>query len=253
MAFGIGRGFKDLKVRAEAAQAQKTAKEDGVKKVGEDYVAERKISRDVLQGIAGHEVPGVTAAAVDPTFRNAQVQLLQQLTQRAQGQGPSIAQQQFQQAGNTALQKSMGAIRAATGTNAALGGRTAALASTNLLGNIAAESGMARLREQQDAQKMLGDLAGSGRLGDLQGRQQDINMGLSNAEIALKNAAVRQGAADRLLSDTFGRYEGHYERGNRGDIAKAAGSGKPSLEDQVLGTVLTTGGTVLASKYGSKK
>jgi hypothetical protein len=226
--------------RAAAKQAEKT-------KIADDYGAEREEGRSVLRDISQTTVPGVTAAAVDPAFRDSQMKLLEQLTAQSEGRGPSLAQQQFQQAGNTALQKAMGAIRAATGTNAALGGRTAALASTNLLGNIAAESGMARLREQQGARDALAALAASGRTADLQGRQQDINLGTSNADIALKNLGARTSAAGGLVDETSRRYEGHYNRGAQIDAAKAANKGS-SMEDKLTGAILQTGGTILAKK-----
>lgn len=226
---------------AAAAQAEAQATADA-------YNAERAKPRGALESIMGTTVPGVTAAALDPRFRDSQLQLLDQLTRQSQGQGPSLAQMQFKQAGNTALQKAMGAIRAASGTNAALGGRTAALASTNLLGNIAAESGMARLKEQQDAQSALAALAGAGRTGDLQARQQDIGLGASNAEIALKNLAVQQSAAGGLLDETGRRFEGHYNRGAQ--VAAAAGGKRGGGGDGVLPAVLGAGGAILGGIYG---
>lgn len=213
--------------------------------VAQAYNDERNTSRGMLEGMANTTVPVVTAAALDPTFRNSQMELLQQLTRQSKGEGPSLAQMQFQQAGNTALQKAMGAIRAATGPNAALGGRTAALASTNMLGNIAAESGMARLKEQQDAQNQLAALAASGRTSDLQARQQDIGLGTSNAELAIKNLAQRQAAAGELLGDTRARFEGHYNRGVQGQAQKGGGS------DGLLGGLLGAGGAILASTFAS--
>jgi hypothetical protein len=224
--------------RDEAARAEAEA-------LGAKYDAERAVGRSPLERIANTTVPGVTAAPLDPRFRDSQVSLLDQLTKTANGQGPSLAQQQFQQAGNTALQKSMGAIRAATGANAALGGRTAALASTNLLGNIAAESGMARLKEQQDAQSALASLAAAGRTGDLQSRQQDIGLGTSNAEIALKNAQVQAAAAGGLLDDTGRVFEGGYNRGAQVAAAKAGKQSAPSILDQLL--PIAAGGLVTAA------
>lgn len=215
-------GKADSRAADEARDAAAKAESEATAAA---YNAERGVARAPLERIVNTTVPGVTAAALDPRFRDSQLQLLDQLSRQSQGQGPSLAQMQFKQAGNTALQKAMGAIRAATGTNAALGGRTAALASTNLLGNIAAESGMARLKEQQDAQNALAALAGAGRTGDLQARQQEIGMGATNAEIALKNLAMQQAAAGDLLTDTGRMYEGHYNRGAQVAASKQGGRG----------------------------
>lgn len=235
----------DAKAKSDARDAAARAESEAV---AARYDAERAVARNPMERILGTTVPGVTAAALDPRFRDAQLQLMDQLTRQSQGQGPSLAQMQFQQAGNTALQKAMGAIRAATGTNAALGGRTAALASTNLLGNLAAESGMARLKEQQDAQKVLSELATAGRLGDYQTRQQDINLGATNAEIALKTLATQVNAAGGLLDDTGRRFEGNY---NRGAQVAASKQGGKSGGDGLMPTVLSTAGAIIASKYGS--
>ena len=209
------------------------------------YDAERAIGRSPLERIANATVPGVTAAALDPRFRDSQISLLDQLTAQSQGKGPSLAQMQFQQAGNTALQKSMGAIRAATGSNAALAGRTAALASTNMLGNLAAESGMMRLKEQQDAQSALATLASAGRTGDLQSRQQDIGLGVSNADIAIRNAQVQAAAAGGLLDETGRKFEGDLNRQAQMTATKSGGGADP-----LMSSLIGAGGAILAAKAG---
>jgi hypothetical protein len=191
------------------------------------YEAERQPARSALEKMLTMQAPTLDQ---NTEFRKAQTDLLQQLTQRAMGQGPSIAQQQFQQAGNTALQKSMGAIRAATGANAALAGRTAALGGTNMLGNLAAESGMARLKEQQDAQTMLGRLAG-------EGRQQDTTLGATNIDALVKTIAAQQMAAKGLLDSAATRYEGHYNRGAQVKTAKAGQGGGDTNWEGVLATI----------------
>lgn len=226
--------------KGEAAQAASEA-------MAADYDTERGVGRSALERIANTTVPGVTAASLDPRFRDSQLALMEQLTAQAQGKTPSLAQMQFQQAGNTALQKAMGAIRAATGTNAALGGRTAALASTNMLGNLAAESGMMRLKEQQDAQSALAQLASAGRTGDLQTRQQDIGLGTSNADIAMRNLQTQAAAAGGLLDETGRRYEGVYNRGAQVETAKA---GRGGQAPGILPAILGAGGAIIGAKYG---
>lgn len=244
----IGGAVDKMRGDSAAKRAQgQAAREAEAAQVAQQYNDERNAGRGILERISNTTVPGVTAAALDPRFRDSQLKLMDQLTAQAEGRGPSLAQMQFQQAGNTALQKAMGAIRAATGTNAALGGRTAALASTNLLGNIAAESGMARLKEQQDAQNALAGLTVAGRTGDLQTRQQDINLGTANADSAIKQLGVQTQAGSELLGDTRTRYENHYNRGAQGDAAKAKAGGGGGFLPAILGAA----GALGASYFGS--
>jgi len=233
--------------RIKSALQSSAAKDAAIKAedqaVSDRYEAERQPARDALTSMLGTAAPTMDQ---NTEFRQAQTQLLQQLAQRAQGQGPSIAQQQFQQAGNAALQKSMGAIRAATGGNAALAGRTAALGGTNMLGNLAAESGMARLKEQQDAQAALGQLSA-------QGRQQDTTVGAANMEALLKTIAARQAAADQLLGSAATRYEGHYNRGAQVQAAKAGQKQGQSDSDFLKGLIATGVGGYVSTLGGKGK
>ena len=80
----------------------------------------------------GRQISLVDNPTFDPRFKNAQTGLLTQLQDRAAGRGgPSLAEMQQKQAGNKAMQNTLGAVRAGTGSNAALAARTAALAGGN--------------------------------------------------------------------------------------------------------------------------
>lgn len=111
---------------------------------------------------------------VDPAFRDYQLGLAQQLQNQANGQGPSLAQMQLQQSTDRTLNQSLGAIRSATGANAGLSARTAALAGAQGLGSAANQSGQLRLQEQQAAQQQLAGLANQGRTGDLTTNAQSL-------------------------------------------------------------------------------
>jgi hypothetical protein len=111
---------------------------------------------------------------VDPAFRDYQLGLAAQLQAQASGQGPSVAQMQLQQATDRSLNQSLGAIRSATGANAGLSARSAALAGAQGLGSAANASGQLRLQEQQQAQQQLAGVAGAGRSGDLTANAQGI-------------------------------------------------------------------------------
>ncbi len=173
--------------KADAVQAQKDTAKDRIMAGGgssefmnqsDGYIAEYGANR----AAAGGQLADMTTKAyrplsdqlnqigtgqnVDPVFRDYQKGLAAQLQAQANGQGPSIAQMQLQQATDRTLNQSLGAIRSATGANAGLSARTAALAGAQQLGSAGNASGQLRLQEQQQAQQMLAGVAGQGRSGD---------------------------------------------------------------------------------------
>ncbi len=133
------------------------------------------------------ELGGTTISGgnVDPAFRQYQLQVAQQLQQQASGQGPSLAQMQLQQATDRTLNQSLGQIRAATGPNAALAGRTGALAAAQQMGQAGNASAQLRLQEQQQAQQALAGISAQGRAGDSTTRAQDIGAQESTAQVRL--------------------------------------------------------------------
>lgn len=123
---------------------------------------------------------------VDPAFRQYQLGLAQQLQAQANGQGPSVAQMQLQQATDRSLNQSLGAIRSATGSNAGLSARTAALAGAQQLGTAANASGQLRLQEQHQAQQQLAGVSNAGRTSDIATNGQSIQaqQATANAKLA---------------------------------------------------------------------
>lgn len=100
-------------------------------------------------------------------FRDGQLQLLAQLQEQAAGNGPSLAQQQFdrnqQQGINSQLALSAG------------GGSLAARNAANNIGrlnqDLAGQAAQARIQEQLNARAQLGALAGQARGQELQNNQ----------------------------------------------------------------------------------
>ncbi len=172
---------------AELAKTQKTAADTAT---AERQTAAATVYKDevdatldpVAQDFKTFGQLAQVSSNVDPAFRQYQLGLAQQLQQQANGQGPSIAQLQLQQATDRTLSQSLGQIRAATGANAGLSARTAALAGAQQLGATGNASGQLRLQEQMQAQQLLGQIAGQGRQGDLQANDQSLE-----AQIATGN------------------------------------------------------------------
>lgn len=176
---------------------------------------------------------------IDPAFRNYQMGLANQLAAQARGEGPSLAQLQLQQATDRTLNQSLGAIRAATGPNAALAGRTAALAASGQMANMGAASGIARLQEQQAAQNALAQLAQQGRQADTAGESLRVGTDLEGRRMqqsALQGQMDASGRAIQGSRDVFGGILGigTQERADQ----EAAQAAEKKRADQGIGAIM---------------
>lgn len=111
--------------------------------------------------------------------------LAQALLAQSQGQGPSLAQMQLQDATNRNIKQNAGLISSQKGVNPALAARLIANQSAQAGQSLAGQSAQARLMEQMQAQQQLGGLYGN--LAQQQLQQQQI---LQNAISAQNNAAL---------------------------------------------------------------
>ncbi len=251
LAGGAGVAAKSItRQNKEAKQAKGNPNADAeAAALSARYEGERNTGRSALEQTAGRAIPTVSAPTVDPFWMEKQKGLVSDLEARSRGEGQSLAQMQFQQAGNTALQKSLGAIRAATGANPALAGRTAALAGSSLMGNLAAESGMARLQEQQQAQAALAQLLAQGRAGSQTDRGQDIGVSEANARLASADKAATAAIQGGLLSDTEGFYGNIYDRGLRAKQGQGGG-GNADLWKTLVPAAATVAGSMMGGPAG---
>lgn len=127
-------------------------------------------------------------------FRNGQMDLVQALTMQANGQGPSLAQGQLQQATDRNLAQAM-ALGQSMG-----GAQGAGLAQRNILQQqagmsqqAASDSSLLRLQEQLQARNMLGQvLAGA--------RGQDIGLAAEQAGLQQQSLMGNQNAALQQMS-----------------------------------------------------
>lgn len=141
-----------------------------------------------LPGIAG-AMPGMAAPANDP-FRAGQTQLLAQLQAQAAGTGPSIAQNQLKMGQEQALANNIAMANSARGGANPLAARAALQQNAQQSGAMAMEAANLRLAEQQQAQGLLGNVAGAGRQGDL-GQQQLAQQGaIAQQDLAAKYAQM---------------------------------------------------------------
>jgi hypothetical protein len=103
---------------------------------------------------------------MNSTFRADQTALMERLKMQANGQGPSIANMQM----NNAMDKnnsSMAAMAQSGRGNAGANAQAAMNAGATSNMGIAGQAGVARLQEQQNAQQQMMQLAGQGRDQDM--------------------------------------------------------------------------------------
>lgn len=191
--------------------------------------------------------------AQDP-FRNAQMGLLSQLQGQANGQGPSIAQNQLKLGQESALAQNIAMANSGRGGANPLMARNALQTNAMQGGAMANQAANLRLQEQQQAQAALGGLTGQGRQGDFAqqqlAQQGQIAQGQINqqgqqqsAELAAKYAAMgmtaqqanQQAAIDMMKLQQEGGL-GYANLGLQSQIAQNA----------LLGNTLQGAGGVLA-------
>jgi hypothetical protein len=154
------------------------------------YEQDRSSALAQAMGAAGRAGPQMQGASINmrpqDQFRGQQMSLAQALTAQANGQGPSLAQMQLQQATDKNLAQSMALGQSLGGAQAAgLAQRQVMQQQAGTAQQAAADSGALRLQEQMQARNMLGQvLAGA--------RGQDIGL-------ASEQAGLQQGAASNNL------------------------------------------------------
>jgi len=127
----------------------------------------------------------------DAQFRNNQVALSNQLTNQMNGQGPSLAGNQYQEAQERNLAGQMGAAAALGGRNAGLQQRQLAMSAAQQGQATARDVANIRTQEQLAATQQLAGVSA-------QGRDQDINLASQNAQLQQQAALANQGATNQF-------------------------------------------------------
>lgn len=123
----------------------------------------------------------------DAQFRNNQVALSNALTSQMNGNGPSLAASQYQQAAEQNLANQLGAAATLGGGNASLGARQLAQNAALQGQQTARDVSNIRLQEQLAAQQQLAGVSSTGR-------DQDINLAAQNAQLQQQAALANQSA-----------------------------------------------------------
>jgi hypothetical protein len=131
----------------------------------------------------------VNTAAQSP-FRQAQLNLVNQLAGQAAGNGPSIAQQQFKMAADQNAAQQFALANSMRGPNQAAVARTAINQAADVNTQMAQAAAVARLQEMQQAQGLLGQTAGQGTTADLQSAQMVNQFDQQRASLAAQYAQM---------------------------------------------------------------
>lgn len=174
--------------------------------------------RQYLKDMLGRGAPMMNAGQSDQA-RGQQQQLAQMLFQQASGQRQGAGELAVQRQAGNAMANNTSAAQMSRGANAAMAGRNAMRANSELGVNAAGQAGIAQLQDQQSAQNQLGGLLGATRGQDIQtaganqqaqmGQQQIQLQGLSQmlgvdqAELGQSNAqaAAQQAEAQRRAQE----------------------------------------------------
>jgi hypothetical protein len=196
---------------------------------------------DYNQSIDAAQKAAIAGLNVPTETGKMQTDLAQQLMAQSQGQGPSLAQMQLQQASDQNLKNQAGLIASQRGMNPAQAARAVALQGASQGQNLANQSAQLRLNEQLQKQQLLqqalqgqrgldinqlqantgllstsGQLAGSQSQRDLENywNAQKINAGIAeqNAKgasalgggLLSAGASILAGPAKNALSGLFG-------------------------------------------------
>lgn len=147
---------------------------------------------------------------IDPTqqaqFRQGQQDLVSRLTQQANGQGPSVAGAQLQQAQQANQAAAFAQLNSARGQGNPGLARQTMMTSSNLQAQTARDSAVARMQEQLNAQQALGSTLGGAR-------QQDIGLATQQAQLTQEanlasykgqlETAIQQGQLDQSTAETL--------------------------------------------------
>lgn len=126
----------------------------------------------------------------------AQSALLQALQQQAAGQGPSVAQQQFQQANEAAIQAGMAQQASLRGGFDPAMARQIQMSQADLQAQAARDSAQARMQEQLTAQQTLANVAGTMEGQNIDVRQQDIQQREQDIQMAERDALLEQASKE---------------------------------------------------------
>lgn len=199
----------------------------------DDESKQRQMLMDYYKQVGARQAPqaGPADQSAYSGFRTNQSGLVSRLEAMANGQGPSLARQQFEQATDRNV-RSQQAI-AASGRGGPLAQLTQANNTAMLGANAAQGSALARTNEQMGAISQLGGVIAQGRSADEGNNQfnasQNNQMAQANLDARLKAMGMDDKTRMEILSQLGGNNANQAGRPGMGDQLLAGGAGMFSL------------------------
>lgn len=144
-------------------------------------------------------------------FRGGQVGLVDALTRSANGDGPSLAQGQLQQATDQGIKQAMALAASARGVNPAVAARMAADQASATQQNAAGQSAQLRLQEQQQARQQLAGVLDQSRGADI---------GLATSQAGLDQQGIMQNATFQQQANANNLQSGVQQQQQRDDLVQ---------------------------------
>lgn len=148
--------------------------------------AQRTQLAAAIAAAGGRQAPQMATPMIDQSqqaqFRNNQLALVQALQAQANGQGPSLAQGQLQQATDRNISQAM-ALAATHGSNPALANRQLAYQTSAANQQAAGQSALLSAQEQMAARSALAQALESGR-------NADIDLAAKQGQLAYQSGAA---------------------------------------------------------------
>ncbi len=195
----------------------------------ENEQMQRKMMMDYYAQIGqrGMDQTGPAGQSAYSGFRQNQTGLVNRLEAMANGQGPSLAKQQFEQATDRNMRGQQ--AMAASGRGGPLSQLTAANNMGMLGANAAQGSALARTNEQMQAIGQLGGVINQGRGADEQTNMFNTNQSnqfqLQNLDARLRQMGMNDQARLQILSQLGGQNQAQAQRPGMGDQLLAGGAG----------------------------
>lgn len=205
------------------------------------------------EALAGYQqnIAGAPGRAPAAWYQGRNQDLASALWAQSQGQGPSIAQQQFNQATQQSLAaQQAAAASASTAANPALAQRSLAQQQAGMNQAAAGQSGLLRLQEQMQARGQLANVLGQGAGMAFQNQGANDAMVQFYEQLAAgREEANRQAQIEkeRIAAGAYGSAQGYQYGQNQGNQGMAG---------NLLGGILGGGsavGAALASDERQKK
>ena len=227
------------------------------------YDERRDGLNSAISGAAGVNAPQMNAAQIGQfqnagmggQYRQGQNQLIGQLQQQSMGQGPSLAQGQFNQNLDQGIAAQIAMANSGQG-NASAAARGAAQNTGSMTQNFAGQAAQARMQEQLNARQQLAGVLGQARGQEMQGGQ--FNAGQQNqrtlAQAQFGQQAGMQNQNAWLQNQAQQNQYGLGLRGMELDNARYQQGGNQSFagtQNNMLGTQIMSGGAgALANAFG---